>query len=163
MENAAMKDELKFQSTLPYRERPATHHIHTQTLVLFQSTLPYRERHLHFSSQLANDDFNPRSLTGSDYLLCSIQPIHQRFQSTLPYRERLFGARVKCKCPDNFNPRSLTGSDSLPLHTIRMLSTFQSTLPYRERHSILFNVGCVKIFQSTLPYRERHSNIKCTG
>ena len=58
---------LQFQSTLPRRERPATHHSPRIYRLKFQSTLPRRERLLHIwfkSSRL--DNFNPRSREGSD-------------------------------------------------------------------------------------------------
>ena len=79
----------KFQSTLPYRERQTMETVNT-TLHLFQSTLPYRERPATvYRSVFMWSDFNPRSLTGSDFRnTYSILP-SQAFQSTLPYRERL--------------------------------------------------------------------------
>ena len=99
----------KFQSTLPYRERPifpryldvslgvsihapvqgaTTASRSAKAAALFQSTLPYRERHF----------FQPPLLVKS------------AFQSTLPYRER----RLNCA-------------------RVTSVVRFQSTLPYRER------------------------------
>ena len=79
----------RFQSTLPHGERrigPLSASWSKQ----FQSTLPHGERRFFLSSFYpSNQNFNPRSRTGSDA-----------------------AADNRCARPANFNPRSRTGSDS---------------------------------------------------
>ena len=108
-------DGLKFQSTLPRRERRKVTSIKF-IIEEFQSTLPRRERPvlsiyllvylLHFNphSHEGSDEyntlrqttnrryFNPHSHEGSDVWLSSYFSQKPKFQSTLPRRERPFFA-----------------------------------------------------------------------
>ena len=100
----------RFQSTLPYGERPGNLPILLK-LPVFQSTLPYGERRvpsldpvgnhvvsIHapvwgatvvvLSDEIIKDGFNPRSRMGSDKGADTAHHIVPLFQSTLPYGER---------------------------------------------------------------------------
>ena len=101
---------LKFQSTLPRRERRWLCHVCFR-LGGFQSTLPRRERLTAENFQDVLTNFNPRSREGSDlFTFVSLSKIF-RFQSTLPRRERLEWA----------------------VKWLDYVYKFQSTLPRRER------------------------------
>ena len=144
--------------------------------VRFQSTLPRRERPPAFSAQkITYHNFNPRSREGSDIrsrwkkLLNNIS-IHAPAKGATYWSKIIYPALY-------FNPRSREGSDFLAVEKWYGQRIFQSTLPRRERLltdtqrtlSQYFNprsregsdekcnccicVDCV--FQSTLPRRER--------
>ena len=130
-----MAKQIKFQSTLPRRER----HARTPLLTSLEKNFNPRSRE-------GSDDqrprplrphrhFNPRSREGSDERVKPYVDIKRLFQSTLPRRERLrelldiFPQRViSIHAPakgatattwsgwwisTNFNPRSREGSDSI--------------------------------------------------
>ncbi len=103
------QNALKFQSTLPYRERPQRH-CDCRLFRRFQSTLPYRERRSGHTIPVQHLGFNPRSRTGSD-------------RTVLANKESV----------TRFNPRSRTGSDVPECNASFDRFLFQSTLPYRER------------------------------
>ena len=152
--NSTFARKIKFQSTLPRRERPSPANT-SPPPELFQSTLPRRER-----------------LFPMSFVLLS-----QVFQSTLPRRERQVrtletffhgtisihapakgATRVCCdvlSCLSYFNPRSREGSDLPRNHLLNILPKFQSTLPRRERLLPCSPCTILKGFQSTLPRRER--------
>ena len=121
---------LKFQSTLPRRERPPLFsricYIHR-----FQSTLPRRERLCAYYEYLRDYDFNPRSREGSDWL--------QRTKS----KRALISIHAPAK-----------GATDTAEQCVKYLK-FQSTLPRRERRFLRFCSMSQKQFQSTLPRRER--------
>ena len=56
--------------------------------------------------------FNPRSRTGSDYIMQLLSPSTLKFQSTLPHGERPGREKRIYKLQCSFNPRSRTGSDA---------------------------------------------------
>ena len=79
---------IKFQSTLPRRERPDTL-TPDRSIPSFQSTLPRRERQgLQTIPGAPFCRFNPRSHEGSDGFSTKTLPSIPKFQSTLPRRER---------------------------------------------------------------------------
>ena len=101
--------------------------------IRFQSTLPRRERH--DSGALVyteKEDFNPRSREGSDADKAFKTASSGAFQSTLPRRERQW-QRAAADLERHFNPRSREGSDKLRKRKSSERSRFQSTLPRRER------------------------------
>ena len=57
-------------------------------LLRFQSTLPHRERLIIYVLRLRILSFNPRSHAGSDMKILAEQTDSHLFQSTLPRRER---------------------------------------------------------------------------
>ena len=121
----------------------------------FQSTLPRRERLCNGSNHVGRSShFNPRSREGSDAVL---EYVYQRqfsisihapakgatmlsdlrawaggFQSTLPRRERRNCNRIVTES-EYFNPRSREGSDIIIYCLWGYVNIFQSTLPRRER------------------------------
>ena len=126
-------DPLKFQSTLPRRERPVTKYL-----------------------GVVRYSFNPRSREGSDRKTARNQTIKSGFQSTLPRRERRKRSLHVDFVDLCFNPRSREGSDVLSSHALAVSPQFQSTLPRRERRGS--QKSCRRQdhqFQSTLPRRER--------
>ena len=124
--------ELRFQSTLPRRERRKITRSRRQRYSGFQSTLPRRERRLFWL----------------------FFPHFQVFQSTLPRRERRGRTENKRSVTD-FNPRSREGSDGSSRRRPVPEEKFQSTLPRRERPDVPCGVSPFFQFQSTLPRRER--------
>ena len=153
---------MKFQSTLPRRERPYEYDPKSIDAG-FQSTLPRRER-------------PPPLLPG---------PPTRKFQSTLPRRERRdYAGQFEGSCC--FNPRSHEGSDpdvgeainttlkvsihaptkgaTVPKQICILVPGFQSTLPRRERQDwVEYLRGQCMEFQSTLPRRERRRSKERAG
>ena len=124
---------VKFQSTLPRRERPGSTY-RMRCGILFQSTLPRRERRDVSCPADRQRDFNPRSREGSDENSHRTAEAVMAFQSTLPRRERL----------DKY------------LDHLREV-TFQSTLPRRERHKI----GCKRQRNINFNPRSREGSDAC--
>ena len=171
------KQAWKFQSTLPWRERPSQR-FYFERGAKFQSTLPWRERHKIESASNLFSDFNPRSHEGSDgNQMPAPGDDGFIFQSTLPWRERrsvwpemVGGLVISIHAPmkgatrrycvflivlHNFNPRSHEGSDYGNRTVWMEHIKFQSTLPWRERPSASTSIAIILEFQSTLPWRER--------
>ena len=144
--------------------------------IKFQSTLPRRERHGKPKDIIGASYFNPRSRGGSDKLnsiyLSMQEDFNPRsrggsdFQHTLQnntlsdFNPRSRGGSdykpdSKHRSIRNFNPRSRGGSDSWP----EMQTTFLGYFNPRSRGgSDLHSHSCRRkqnIFQSTLPRRER--------
>ena len=84
----------------------------TGSFLKFQSTLPRRERQKRQPEKLPLVYFNPRSREGSDRKNHEFYLSGTKFQSTLPRRERL-NVLAFCALFGNFNPRSREGSDYL--------------------------------------------------
>ena len=168
---------LRFQSTLPQRERREQSRVYTRA-TKFQSTLPQRERPEQELLKADLENFNPRSRKGSDWYICRADISPALFQSTLPQRERLC-SEYSAEIVLYFNPRSRKGSDErfatqnqripISIHApakgatkpklrIRTTTKFQSTLPQRERRRDRRKLPRLLRFQSTLPQRERQQN-----
>ena len=125
---------LKFQSTLPRRERLCRRSVCWQ-FTEFQSTLPRRERH---RTQVVFGDVAKIS-------------IHA------PAKGATSAFSCYNKAKSYFNPRSREGSDSPKAVHVSVPPQFQSTLPRRERRHAAPPNLLPKQFQSTLPRRERLS------
>ena len=127
-----------------------------------------------FRQRQMNSHFNPRSRTGSDWLLVVMATRLLVFQSTLPHGERpgynrlravesYFNPRsrtgsdrgaVLCIVPpDYFNPRSRTGSDVVVNIIVAIGDVFQSTLPHGERPSDGCKVGLIAAISIHAPAR----------
>ena len=169
-----------FQSTLPRRERPVTS-LWKKSTRLFQSTLPRRERHIEFIVlKTFEDDFNPRSHEGSDYVIIfglrrAAISIHAptkgattAFSTKALFTEISIHAPTKGATPPSFcshltvrdfNPRSHEGSDGYEYlqsseHNISIHApTKGATYYYKDRNDM-------EKFQSTLPRRERQTKYR---
>ena len=176
-------------------------------LLRFQSTLPRRERRS-CASISENDiaNFNPRSREGSDFRTLFRLLAYVIFQSTLPRRERrksgsqcCYGTEISIHAPAKgattweyrttqklrisihapakgatytnayyncrrwyFNPRSREGSDKVMDSESFKISHFNPRSREGSDFSGRFILYFFYIFQSTLPRRERHlSTISC--
>ena len=132
----------------------------TPVRLRFQSTLPRRERQLEHSKYLRPSDFNPRSREGSDGTTRSTVSKTRIFQSTLPRRER---HRLTCavQAHANISIHAPAKGATVQHGTMTKDRLFQSTLPRRERQRSFNMLINLRIFQSTLPRRERRH--ECRG
>ena len=144
----------RLQSTLPHGERPKSA-MSVGALAMLQSTLPHGERQkstvfagsrivasIHAPARGATvaetwslrfaTCFNPRSRTGSDFLVVPALMSSKALQSTLPHGERLAGERHMGE-----------------------LRSLQSTLPHGERPRPSNEAATHRLLQSTLPHGER--------
>ena len=125
---------LKFQSTLPRRERHwQLHPSHFYVVISIHA--PAKGATLFVALFLGSLlDFNPRSREGSDgFTINHTSPVF-KFQSTLPRRERRRRSKKTMNVMKDFNPRSREGSDQDQISYPVSNKKFQSTLPRRERH-----------------------------
>ena len=103
--------------------------------VRFQSTLPRRERPSSVTRACPCWNFNPRSREGSDRSPARLRPIYSYFNPRS--REGSDNAQVDFFCgKQDFNPRSREGSDAGVWQIIKATAAFQSTLPRRERRTL---------------------------
>ena len=126
-----------------------------KALIKFQSTLPYGERPRHAGPAETKNCFNPRSRMGSDLFQRTLVysfpvSIHAPVWGAT---NNGMGKSYRGVC---FNPRSRMGSDPQDAQMAACLGRFQSTLPYGERQIDTKDIKQVAKFQSTLPYGERH-------
>ena len=124
----------------------------------FQSTLPRRERRRIRTAHSNQIYFNPRSREGSDKTPTPINRGKGKFQSTLPRRERRLDARTPVR-NRRISIHAPAKGATLERRTKQLyLTVFQSTLPRRERPFVMSSLPCILKFQSTLPRRERLRN-----
>ena len=144
---------MRFQSTKPYRLRPASVSL-VRNGLKFQSTKPYRLRHLQQNGRTISQYFNPRSRIGFD-----------RYRLGQGTQKNYFNPRSRIGFDKfvgiyktinfNFNPRSRIGFDDIPVGSLNPNLPFQSTKPYRLRPIIPIASLKSPRFQSTKPYRLR--------
>ena len=153
-ERRALMWRLRFQFTLPCRERPVPSSSGI-TVSRFQFTLPCRERP-QVDTMITEQRQFQFTLPCRERLGALGNSLHDRqFQFTLPCRERLVPHR-RSAGRQSFNSRSRVGSDASRSAFNPGPSVFQFTLPCRERHRRLLRVLHDDEFQFTLPCRERH-------
>ena len=144
---------MRFQSTLPRRERPFPPspgrplvHFNPRSRegsddAIVKST-DLRKISIHAPAkgatsrhsifQALHSDFNPRSREGSDDLYDTYYRVLGDFNPRS--REGSDGSSIPLQLTSsNFNPRSREGSDNRPPFIALYLVIFQSTLPRRER------------------------------
>ena len=148
-----------------------------QDRCIFQSTLPHGERHNDIDKPEKDDDFNPRSHTGSDIGIWDIITYYANFNprshtgSDSVFIDSRVCDDISIHAPTRgatqlrhqilvnnryFNPRSHTGSDSF-IVVLRVLFDISIHAPTRGATILYFVQQHIPIFQSTLPHGERHS------
>ena len=125
----------------------------------FQSTLPRRERQPSRPRLISASDFNPRSREGSDFYSGGYRreatiSIHAPAKGATRAKQLIVtGTEISIHAPAK-------GATTKSKNKKMLLVVFQSTLPRRERLWSGFSVCSSCIFQSTLPRRERRDFLR---
>ena len=124
--------KIKFQSTLPRRERQGDKVVSSFKLQISIHAPAKGATNSEKTDKNLPWNFNPRSREGSDEFDSVYEFFKKAFQSTLPRRERL-AIYIDRGGAQYFNPRSREGSDDVQATLSYFGILFQSTLPRRER------------------------------
>ena len=161
--STAWTSDLRFQSTLPRRERPTRRRLRVGRLCDFNPRSREGSDHCHVTEDISPIHFNPRSREGSDARSVRERQQIRSISIHAPAKGATFSAVVIVPSVGNFNPRSREGSDAHSVWMAAPSSEFQSTLPRRERRRYApFYAPTAQGFQSTLPRRERRVPV-CLG